>query len=134
MVFEVGAGCLCAIATAAWAISVRGASFYTFAAAFLLVGACSGIWLLLRGKNDVDWSHAAAMAIVLLSYQSMLLLALRTGIQTMQALVNANMLFIVVIDAITGVTKFNSRTFVVCCAHALLGYFIAIMRTAQPQP
>lgn len=117
-----------AIATAAWAVSVRGASFETFAAAFLLVGACSGTWLLLRGSAGVDWPHAVTMAIVLVGYQSVLLVAFRTGLPTIQAIVNANVLFIVLIDTLTGTTVLNTRVFAVCCAHALLGYYIVTMK------
>lgn len=125
---ELVAGIMSAIATAAWAVCIRGASFETFAAAFLLVGACGGMRLLLQESVGVDWPHAVTMAIVLVGYQSVLLVAFRTGLPTIQAIVNANVLFIVLIDALTGTAAFNTRVFAVCCAHALLGYYIVTMK------
>lgn len=127
----VAAGCIGAVVSAVWAILLRGASYSTFAAAFLIAGACNGLSLLAWNQSDVNWMRAAVLAFVLMAYQSALLLAFRSGIQTMQALVNTNVLVVVLADIITGVAGVDVTVVAVCCVHAVLGYCIVILQITE---
>ena len=96
-----------AACTAAWAVVVREATPATFAAAFTVVGAVSGLYLIKHGIETVNVAMAISMAGLVGGYQlGLYVLFAVAGAMHSQGLVNLNVLLLMVYDA-----TYNGRTY-----------------------
>ena len=118
-----------AILTALWALLLKPAAPQTALAAVLI--AASGFVLFLFPlipKGDIDWPAAFVMGLIFFLYQVALYLGVRANGAEMQAVVNLNVIIIVVHTVATRESPLTSDDLAVgaaCVLYSLLAFFIS---------
>ena len=93
-----------AAATAVWAVALRGVSVDTQLAAFAVAGAMAAIALCLRAPQGVAVRPIATVALILMTYQSLLYVCFASlaSCRRAQVVVNLNFILIFAYDSLIG--------------------------------
>lgn len=100
-----------AMATAIWAVALRGVSIDTQLSAFALAGIGAAIALWMRTPTSVPMQTASALALTLAAYQSLLYASFSPpGSSRAQVVVNLNFVAIMAYDALMGTETLTAMT------------------------